>query len=511
LENQDKKPPVDGMEQPTAETLAEPLAEAPEVGNESSAPDLTAEEAVALTGEDEKASQDIDEEPPPPPFDLDGEHIPGPSDNVVPLDSIEQSRNAAQEAEKAEQETTAAEEKALAKKGRGRPPKSDKTEKTPDISRDPKELAYEKALHEYIEAYNKWEGQGPSERSANPPKRPKPPKKEKDTAGGKQQPAAKEKAPVKEEAPAPPEPEQPPVPRDAARNGEAEQIVYINLSELRPFKNHPFGVRDDAEMKALVESVKEGRVNQPAIVRPHPDGNGYEIVAGHRRHMASELADYANMPCIVRDMTDDEAILAMTDDNLRQRSTILSSEKAASLKMQVDAIKRQGARDSKENDPNKGKTVYDIVAERNSDDDKPMSGKQVQRYVKLTELVPDLMKMLDEKQLGFTQAIEFSFIKRKNQNLIAVSIEGEQAKPSLSQAKRLRELDGKGQLNGDIIDGILSEQKKEVDKVIISGAELDKYFSKDKTPREMKDQIMKLLDEWSDKEKARSAPEKPER
>lgn len=149
----------------------------------------------------------------------------------------------------------------------------------------------------------------------------------------------KEKASAKEEAPAP-EPEQPPVPRDATRNGEKEEIVYLNISELYAFKDHPFGVRDDAEMKALVESVKNGGVNQPALVRPR-EGGGYEIIAGHRRQKASEMAGYANMPCIVRNMTDDEAILAMTDDNLRQRSEIQPSEKAQSLKMQVEAIKHR--------------------------------------------------------------------------------------------------------------------------------------------------------------------------
>jgi len=222
--------------------------------------------------------------------------------------------------------------------------------------------------------------------------------------------------------------------------------------------------------------------------------------------MASELAAYSNMPCIVRNMTDDEAILAMTDDNLRQRSELLPSEKAVSLKMQVDAIKRQGVRFEGVATGDVGKRSVDIVRERNG-----MNAKQVQRYMKLTELVPDLMKMMDEKKLGFTQAVEFSFIKRKNQSLIAVSIEGEQAKPSLAQAQRLRQLDKEGHLNGDVIDGILSEEKKEVDKVIISGEELGKYFGKDKTPREMKDQIIKLLDDWAEKDKTRTTPQNPER
>ena len=316
--------------------------------------------------------------------------------------------------------------------------------------------------------------------------------------------APKQEAPEKEAAPVT-EPEQPPEPRDATRNGETEQIVYLNLSELHGFKGHPFGVRDDAEMRSLVESVKNGGVNQPALVRPI-EGGGYEIIAGHRRQKASELAGYANMPCIVRNMTDDEAILAMTDDNLRQRSEILPSEKAQSLKMQVEAIKHQGARDTSGQNVQKddiGKRSIQIVGERNN-----MNSKQVQRYIRLTELVPDLVKAVDEKNLSFTPAVEISFIKRKNQNLIAVSLGSEQSSPSLSQAQRLRKLDKEGMLNGDVIDGILCEQKKEVDKVIISGEELGKYFGKDKTPQQMKEQIIKLLDDWSGKEKELSKPEK---
>ena len=300
-------------------------------------------------------------------------------------------------------------------------------------------------------------------------------------------------------------PEQPQKPKRAPRHSGGSKISYINLSELQPFKNHPFSIRDDAEMKALVESVKIGGVNQPAIVRPLEDG-GFEIVAGHRRQKASELAGYFEMPCIVREMTDDEAILAMTDDNLRQRSEILPSEKAASLKMQFEAIKHQGIHLKDIAPGDIGKRSIEIVGERNN-----MIGKQVQRYIRLNELVPDLKKAIDEKKMGFTPAVEISFINPKNQNLIAVSMDGQQSAPSLSQAKRMRELDQKSLLNGDVIDGILCEQKKEVDRVIISGEELNKYFGKDKTPQEMKNQIIKLLDEWAGKEKVITATErKPE-
>lgn len=311
-------------------------------------------------------------------------------------------------------------------------------------------------------------------------------------------------APVKEEAPAAPQPapEAPPQPRDATR-AEKEEIVCINLSELFPFKDHPFGVRDDAEMKGLVESVKDNGVHQPALVRPR-EGGGYEIIAGHRRQRASELAGFANMPCIVRNMTDDEAILAMTDDNLRHREKILPMEKAQSLKMQVEAISHQGTKMAGVAAGDVGKRSTEIVGERNG-----MNYKQVQRYIRLTELVPELQSMVNEKKLSFTPAVEISFIKPKNQRFIAVSIEGEQASPSLSQAQELRKLDKEGKLNGDVIDGILSREKKEVDKVIISAAELNKYFGKDATPREMKDQIMSLLAEWKEKQPPeRTAPEK---
>ena len=292
-----------------------------------------------------------------------------------------------------------------------------------------------------------------------------------------------------------PEEEQPAAPRDATRSAEPEQIVYINLSELHPFKNHPFGVRDDSEMKGLVESVKASGVNQPALVRPREDG-GYEIIAGHRRQKASELAGFANMPCIVRNMTDDEAILAMTDDNLRHREKILPTEKANSLKMQVEAIKHQGGPGL---GADAGKRSTEIVGERNG-----MNYKQVQRYIRLTELVPELQKMLDEKGLAFTPAVEISFIRPKHQQYIAISIEGQQSTPSLSQAQQLRKLDKEGKLNPDVIDGILSQVKKKEDRnVIINGAELEKYFGKDKSPREMKDQIIALLDDW----KAKQPPE----
>lgn len=287
------------------------------------------------------------------------------------------------------------------------------------------------------------------------------------------------------------EPEAPPVPRDATRV-EEEKTVYINISELHPFKEHPFGVRDDAEMQALVESVSKSGVNQPALVRPREDG-GYEIIAGHRRQRASELAGYFNMPCIVRNMTDDEAILAMTDDNLRHREKLLPSEKAAALLQQYEAIKHQGARGD---DEAAGKLSLENVGQRNG-----MSVKTVQRYIWLNALVPDLKETMDGGKLSFTPAVEISRIRPKLQKYIAVSIEGQQSSPSKGQAQRLREMDKESKLNPDVIDAILSEEKKkEVNDVIISSAELSEYFGKEATPREMKDRIMALLGEWKEKQ-----------
>ena len=425
-----------------------------------------------------------------------------PGDVVVSADQIEKLMAERRAADRAEVENNeppapAPEEKAAEEKPPWERPleELEAEQKKPRRGRKPKE---EKAEPAAPKGTGPRRGRPPKAGKAAPDKAPSPPRdKMSQSKGGKT-------ATVKEEAPAapPPAPEQPPQPRDATR-AEKEEIVYLNLSELFPFKDHPFGVRDDAEMKGLVESVKDNGVHQPALVRPR-EGGGYEIIAGHRRQRASELAGFANMPCIVRNMTDDEAILAMTDDNLRHREKILPMEKAQSLKMQVEAISHQGAKLEGVAAGDIGKRSTEIVGERNG-----MNYKQVQRYIRLTELVPELQGMVNEKKLSFTPAVEISFIKPKNQRFIAVSIEGEQSSPSLSQAQELRKLDKEGKLNGDVIDGILSREKKEVDKVIISAAELGKYFGKDATPREMKDQIMSLLDAWKEKQPPeRTAPEK---
>lgn len=367
-----------------------------------------------------------------------GEDDPAPAHSGKVVDFAAARGEAAKEEKKAVKQKPPTEKDKAAKPGRGRPPKVEKTA----------------------------------------PEQTKPPK------AGKTHAAPEEKA-------APPAPEVPPTPRDATR-AEKEEIVYLDLSDLHPFKDHPFGVRDDAEMKSLVESVRNGGVNQPALVRPR-EGGGYEIIAGHRRQMASQLAGYRNMPCIVRNMTDDEAILAMTDDNLRQRETILPSEKAMSLKMQYEAIKHQGARgDSAE----AGKLSLESVGQRNG-----MSVKTVQRYIWLNDLVPELKQTMDDGKLSFTPAVEISRVRPKHQKYIAVSIEGQQASPSKGQAKRLRELDKENKLSPDVIDGILCEEKKKEDRdVIITGAELEKFFGKEATPRQMKDQIMALLEDWKERQ-----------
>ena len=371
-------------------------------------------------------------------------------------------------------------------KRRGRPPKETQAKTPADKKKTApaKEPAAPKKTSIWKEALDKATG--------NKEKAPKAPAPKKA--------ADKGSTAVKPPAPEQPKPQEPP--KEAPRRGE-EQIVYIKLDELHAFKNHPFQVRDDDEMRAMVSSVKDKGVTQPAIVRPREDG-GYEIVSGHRRQKASELAGFADMPCIVRNLTDDEAITQMVEDNLNQREEILPSERAKALKMQLEAIKHQGSRTSGQIDPkDAGKRSNEIVAERNK-----MAVKQVQRYIRLNELVPDLMALMDAKKLGFTTAVELSYISKKNQNYIAVAIDSQQSSPSQAQAKRMRELDEKKLLNGDVIDGIMMEDKKEVDKVILTGAELSKYFGKETTPREMKEQIIKLLDDWKGQQKEHEKPEK---
>ena len=315
-------------------------------------------------------------------------------------------------------------------------------------------------------APSKEAGAKKEEQSQSPKRRGRPPKADKEktaSPGQKEAPGKKDKAAQKPapsqksekaskalklakatpEVKAPVQAETPAAPAEAPRPGKEEQIVYIKLSELHAFKNHPFQVRNDEEMKAMVSSVRDKGVTQPAIIRPREDG-GYEIESGHRRQKASELADFADMPCIVRNLTDEQAITQMVEDNTNPRENILPSERAKALKMQLEAIKHQGGREdtSGQLDPkDAGRRSNEIVAERNK-----MTVKQVQRYIKLNDLVPDLQKMMDAGQIKFTPAVELAYIKPKNQRYIAVAIESQQSAPSLSQAQRMRELDQ----NGDV-------------------------------------------------------------
>ena len=441
---------------PTVEKAAVPEPPAPD-------PVLTDAEAVMLEKEGQAAL-----------FEM-GEAVPDPADAVT----------------HAEVEEPTAPEVPKAEKEQAQPPDPGRDDPAPAHSG--KVVDFAAARDEAAKEEKKAIKQKPPKEKGKPtkPGKGRPPKAEKAAPEQAKPPKSGKTHAAPEEKAAPPAPEVPPTPRDATR-AEKEEIVYLDLSDLHPFKDHPFGVRDDAEMKSLVESVRNGGVNQPALVRPR-EGGGYEIIAGHRRQMASQLAGYRNMPCIVRNMTDDEAILAMTDDNLRQRETILPSEKAMSLKMQYEAIKHQGARgDSAE----AGKLSLESVGQRNG-----MSVKTVQRYIWLNDLVPELKQTMDDGKLSFTPAVEISRVRPKHQKYIAVSIEGQQASPSKGQAKRLRELDKENKLSPDVIDGILCEEKKKEDRdVIITGAELEKFFGKEATPRQMKDQIMTLLEDWKERQ-----------
>ncbi|WP_417326806.1 ParB/RepB/Spo0J family partition protein [Evtepia gabavorous] len=335
--------------------------------------------------------------------------------------------------------------------------------------------------------------------------------KDKETGSGGIGPGVKapkgKAAPVKEAEAPPPEIKLPPMPEVPPRPVEEGKIVYLKMAELHPFhtfREHPYKVQDDKAMDDLVGTIKEHGIMTPATVRPEKDGKGYEIIAGHRRHHGGTRAGLEEMPCIVREMTDLEAVREMRNSN-KQRGEPLPSERAKRLDLELEAMKRQGARPKNENAAEAlGKLSVEIVGKEHD-----MNYKKVLRYVRLNHLVPELLEKVDAKNMGFMPAVELSYIKPENQRLIAVSIDGEQSSPSVKQAKRLRELDQEGLLNGDVIDGILSEEKREVDNVIISTDELNKYFGKEVTPAKMKEQIMALLDEWKEKQPPELA--KPEK
>lgn len=272
-------------------------------------------------------------------------------------------------------------------------------------------------------------------------------------------------------------------------------IVNIPLSQLHDFPNHPFKVRDDEKMEETVESVKAYGVLVPAIVRQRPDGE-YEIVSGHRRKRASELAGLRELPAIVRDLDDDAATIIMVDSNL-QRENILPSERAAAYKMKLEAIKRQGERRdltcTQVGHKLDGKKSVQRVA-----DDAGESKTQVQRYIRLTELQPELQEMVDTGKIAMTPAVEISYLKPKEQELLLETIDSEQATPSLSQAQRMKKLSQVGGLNEDTMLSIMSEQKKPElsSNITLPGEKLKKYFPKSYTPAQIENTIFKLLDSW---------------
>ena len=281
-----------------------------------------------------------------------------------------------------------------------------------------------------------------------------------------------------------------------------EVIVHVPLSKLHDFPNHPFKVRDDEAMQETAESIRQYGVLVPAIVRPREDG-GYEIVAGHRRRHGSELAGLSAMPCIVRRMDDDTATILMVDSNI-QRENILPSERAQAYKMKLEAIRRKAGRPAKEaeNLPEENcdqvghnfdrKRSVEIVA-----DEAGESKSQVQRYIRLTELSPELQQMVDEKKIGMTPAVEISYLKPEEQQMLLTAIDSEQATPSLSQAQRMKKLSRDGKLNDDTMLDIMMEQKKpEGYNVVLSADKLRKYFPRSYTPQKMEETILKLLDAW---------------
>ena len=281
-----------------------------------------------------------------------------------------------------------------------------------------------------------------------------------------------------------------------------DKITLLPLSELHDFPNHPFKVRDDEAMQETAESIRQYGVLVPAIVRPREDG-GYEIVAGHRRKHGSELAGLQNLPCIVREMDDDTATILMVDSNI-QRENILPSERAQAYKMKLEAIRRKAGRPVKTEEKDvpdnsvqvgqnfDGKTSRELLAENSPD-----SSTQIQRYIRLTELSPELQQMVDEKKIGMTPAVEISYLKPEEQQMLLTAIDSEQATPSLSQAQRMKKLSRDGKLNDDTMLDIMMEQKKpEGYNVVLSADKLRKYFPRSYTPQKMEETILKLLDAW---------------
>ena len=286
----------------------------------------------------------------------------------------------------------------------------------------------------------------------------------------------------------------------AKSDSKSDVVVKLPIGSLRDFSGHPYKVRDDESMRETAESVKTFGVLVPIIVRPC-DGGGYEIISGHRRKRACELAGIDAMPAIVRDLDDDAATIIMVDSNL-QRENVLPSERAQAYKMKLDALRRQAGRKAKENSVQVGqnsesRTSREILAENSPD-----SSTQIQRYIRLTELAPELQEMVDNKKIAFTPAVELSYLSESEQQLLLNAMDSEQATPSLSQAQRLKQFSQRGELTAEVMRAIMSEEKKpEIDRITITGDRLRKYFPRSYTPKQMEETIIKLLEQWQKRRK----------
>lgn len=281
---------------------------------------------------------------------------------------------------------------------------------------------------------------------------------------------------------------------ESRAEAQQEKVQEIPLSELHPFEGHPFRVVDDEDMAKTVESIRDYGVLTPAIVRPDPNG-GYEIISGHRRHHASELAGKETMPAIVRDMDDDAAVILMVDSNL-QRETILPSERAFAYKMKLDAIKHQGER----TDLTCGQVAHKLKSREIVANEAGESEKQVRRYIRLTELIPELLDMVDTGQIKFNPAVELSYLAKEEQKDFLSAMDYAQTAPSLSQAQRIKKMSQEGTCTLDTMCEVMNEVKKDaMDKVSFKTDSLRKYFPKSYTPKQMEDTIIKLLEQWQRK------------
>ena len=285
---------------------------------------------------------------------------------------------------------------------------------------------------------------------------------------------------------------------ESRQEQQREQVQQIPIGELFPFKNHPFKVLDDESMQSTVESVEQYGVLSPLIARPRPEG-GYEIISGHRRQHAAQLAGLDTLPVIVRNMDDDAAVLLMVDSNL-QRENILPSERAFAYKMKLEALKKQGARSDltcgQFGHKLIGTKARDIVADESGD-----NARNVQRFIRLTNLVPELLDMVDEKKIAFNPAVELSYLDEAQQRDFLEAMNDTQNAPSLSQAQRLKKLAQEGHFSYDVAFAVMGEEKKdELDKVVIKNDTLRKYFPRSYTPKQMEDTIIKLLEQWQRKQ-----------